>query len=128
MKIRNNIKKLINAKKEIIELFCYSVNDDLEKWEMTIGDEYFSPVYNNSRFCICNDVLYLYKNASYIEIGEISIFKNFKIWRYCRNVRKYFNYIRNNKLENVEFMRQCANNMRPSFAKNIRKEKLKKLE
>jgi hypothetical protein len=130
----NTLKKY---KKEVRNLFFISIDKDIEKWEEY--SDYYSPRYNN------NSRLRINKRNDPFEYLEIEInsydkkicaFKwffiplDFKVYLYVKKLSRHFKNIKKDKqnANDINFLKSGIENIRKNFIKEVRNEKLKKIE
>jgi len=120
-------KEVDNNLKEIKKLFFYSIDNDLYLWKFGSKNSYYSPDYNGTKFNVHCNKLFVYNGGDFKIFCFFHIF-NFKTWYYYRRVKNRFSRKSITKYDDFEFFENSLNNMSGCFIKQIRKEKLEKLD
>lgn len=127
-------------KKNLRELFLISAKRDIEKWGVSnSGNKYYSPNYNDYYFTIDIDKKIITisdseeiisRYALNIVFVDVFVPLDFNVWLSVRRIKKYDKKkIKQQNIENKnKFLIDSYQNMKVDFIKEIRKEKLKKLE
>jgi len=128
-------------KKEIRQMFLLSIEKDVTKWSTSDHEDYYSPKYNNYELSIDNNwsECYLYlcqdsgagnnKREIILKYRFFILIFDYKVWKSVRRMRKYFlNLEKEKKLEKQNtFLISALSEIRKSYIKEVRKEKLDKL-
>jgi len=127
-------------KKNIREMFFTSVEKDLNLWTTTnpyYG--YCSPNYNDFKLNIVfigsgsdvndNKRLYLCNSTQREEILRYGIFRDFKVFKYVRKIKKYFKQKEEEKNYTIEnsFLSSGLEEIEKHYVKDIRKKKLEEI-
>lgn len=121
-------------KKRIRELFFISVKNDIDKW--TGYSDYYSPNYGDNYYLIIeNDkkelILSCNNTRKIISKFRHGIFiLDFKVWFYTLKLKKHFKQLEYNRInsDEIEFFQTGISSIEKSYVKEIRKEKIQKIQ
>jgi len=121
-------------RKECRSFFFASVDKDLTKW--TGSFDFFSPDYNNCGFRTDRrdfvSYLKVYSNGSDEKIccyRWLFIPLDFKVYRYAKKLKQHYKQKLKDKEneKNIKTLKSGLENIKVEFIKEVRKEKLKKI-
>ena len=127
----NDLKKYKN---KIRLMFFVSINKNIDLWSINDND-INSPMYGDVQLNIDKKkkCLYLYNGCQYIKILKyefLFIPIDLKVWIYVNRLKKSFNKRIKEKinLTKIEMLKQGVSNIEKNFLKEIRKNKITKIE
>jgi hypothetical protein len=121
-------------KRKIRNLFFISVKHDINKWYKSGMNDYYSPTYADCmlNIDISKKILYLHKSSNYKVVSKYQkgfLILDIKVWWYILRLKRHFKRVEQNTKvsEEITFMRNGLSQLEENFVKEVRKEKLEKI-
>lgn len=121
-------------KKRIRELFFISVKNDIDKWNGY--RDFYSPNYGDNYYLIIDNdrkALILSSNDVRKEISKYRygiLILDFKVWYYALKLKRHFKQVEYYRInsDEIEFFQTGISSIEKSYVKEIRKEKIEKIQ
>ena len=126
------MKTINKYRKKVREMLFISINKDLNQWTEDGKKDFYSPDYGDDyrlNIDIKRGTLYL-GQCPILTYRFLFIPIDFKVWKYAQIVKKHFRKIKEDEkvVQEIDFLKMGLNKIGEKYVKEVRKEKLDKIE